>query len=275
MLNRFLAVAAATLAPLAAGSALAAPIVGGASSFTAVRAQIELAGCDTEKSPSCVVQTNLAPSLAEAGAETGAYATARAGFGVNGAYASVSDAQTDQEAYAESIWGDAFTVHGGVGTATAHITVRVDGALDGLGQPGGPGSNAFYGFFISDAPITCNVDEIVCTGSAAIPLTEPLSGTRYLQAEIQFTYDKPFYLASYLGAEVVGGQAGVADFFHSAHLSISAPAGASMTTGSGALYPSASAVPEPQAMLMFVAGVGCALRLVGKRPMRGVFMGAA
>lgn len=151
-------------------------------------------------------------------------------------------------------------MHGGQGQATAQITVRVEGSLNGLGQPGGPGPNAFYTLFVSDAPITCNFDEIYCSGRVAIPLTEPLSGTRDLHANIAFTYDQPFYLASYLGAEVVGGDTGVADFFHSAHFGISAPGGASLTTYSGTQYPTASSVPEPQSTLMFVTGAFFAWR---------------
>lgn len=235
------------------------PIVGGTPFFTAVRAQIELANCSSEMDPACVVQTNLGVDLAEAGVETSAYSIVRADLGVNGAFASVSVAH-DREAYAESIWSDAFVVHGGTGQSTAQITVRTDGSVDGLGRPGGPGSNAFYALFVNAAPMTCNFDDVSCTGQMAIPLTEPLSGVQYLQANIEFTYDKPFYLASYLGAEVVGGQTGMADFFHSAHLGITAPVGAVLTTASGHVYPTASAVPEPQAVLLFPVGILLAWR---------------
>lgn len=244
----------------AACSATSAPIVGGTSSFTAVRAQIERAGCPIEFDPTCLVQTTLGSALEEAGSEFRAYSKGRAGFGVNGAYASVSLAQ-DHEAYAESIWSDAFVVHGGSGQSTAQITVLVKGALDGLGQPGGPGSNAFYTLFVSDAPISCDFDALDCTGNAAIPLTEALSGERYLSASIEFTYDKPFYLASYLGAEVVGGQTGEADFFNSAHFGISAPDSAVLTTDSGTRYPAASSVPEPPLFLMFFVGALVAWRV--------------
>ncbi|CAH0352515.1 hypothetical protein [Aquabacterium sp. CECT 9606] len=249
---------------LAACSANAAQIVGGTPSFTAVRAQIETAGCPIELDPSCLVQATLGGSLQEAGSEPRAYSQVRAGFGVNGAYASVNQAQ-DREAYAESIWSDAFVVHGGSGQATAQITVRLEGTLDGLGQPGGPGSNSFYTLFVSDKPISCDFDELDCTGNAAIPLTESLSGVQYLSASIEFTYDKPFYLASYLGAEVVGGQTGVADFFHSAHFGISAPIDATLTTDSGTRYQAASSVPEPQSVVMFAMGMLVAWRTGSKR----------
>jgi hypothetical protein len=249
---------------LAACSATADQVVGGTPSFTAVRAQIETAGCSIEFDPSCLVQTSLGPALEVAGSESRAYSQVRAGFGVNGAYASVNLAQ-DREAYAESIWSDAFVVHGGSGRATAQISVRLEGALDGLGQPGGPGSNSFYTLFVSDQPISCDFDALDCTGNAAIPLTESLSGVQYLRAIIEFTYDKPFYLASYLGAEVVGGQTGVADFFHSAHFGISAPTDATLTTDSGTVYQSASSVPEPQSVLMFAMGMLLAWRAGSKR----------
>jgi len=193
-------------------SAAPSPIVGGTASFTAVRAQIEAAfDCDSEFDLLCpVVQTSLGANLEEAGFELRAYSIGRAGFGVNGAYASVAIAQ-DREAYAESIWSEAFVVHGGNGQSSAQITVRIDGSLDGRGRPGGPGSNSFYTLFVSDAPITCDFDALDCTGHTVIPLIEALSGTSYLHADIEFTYDKPFYLASYLGAEVVGGSTGVVD----------------------------------------------------------------
>lgn len=249
---------------LAAGSAMGAPVVGGTPSFTAVRAQIERADCNIEADPSCLVQSTLSTALGEAGSDLRAYSTGRAAFGVNGAYASVSLAH-DREAYAESIWSDAFVVHGGSGQSTAHIAVRVEGSLDGLGQPGGTGPNAFYALYVSDKPITCDLDALACTGSLAIPLTEPLSGVRYLQADIEFTYDTPFYLASYLGAEVVGGSTGVADFFHSAHFGVSAPDGAALTAASGTLYQTASAVPEPQSFLTFVVGALLAWRVSARR----------
>ncbi len=249
----------AVLAAFSASPGLAQLVVGGTSFFTATRAQIEAAStssvqCGQPGDPFNVCQTVLGATFSEAGSQSGAYGKARANFGVNGAYASVLTGQTDREAYGESIWSDAFVVRGGSGAATLQIVVRVDGVLDGQGRPGGPGSNASYRLFVSDAPITCDFDEASCTGLAAIPRTEPLSGTQYLKADIAFTYDKPFYLASYLGAEVIGGQAGVADFFHSAYLGISAPEGASLFADSGVSYAAASAVPEPASGWLVLAG---------------------
>lgn len=242
---------------LALGSAAAAEVVGGAPAFTAVRAQLERVGCDPFVEDDCVVQTRLNTAfgtvLAEAGDPSRAYSLTRSSFGTQGAFASVDQAN-DLEAYAESIWADAFVVSGGVGQSIAQVTVLIDGMLDGRGQPGGPGSNAFFALFASDSPLTCDFDEIACTGGKAIPLTEPLSGSRHLSATIAFTYDKPFYLASYLGAEVVGGETGRADFFHSAHLGITAADHAVISTASGTAYLAAAAVPEPTSLALFLGG---------------------
>ena len=142
--------------------------MGGVPSFTAVRAQIERAGCVAD--PDCVLQTASGATLIEAGNREGAYGIATAAPGVNGALASVAVAQ-GQEAYAESIWSDGFIVSGGTGMAEADITVRIDGVLGGLGQPGGPGPNAFYALFVSDTPVVCDFDALDCSGRAAIPLT--------------------------------------------------------------------------------------------------------
>ena len=237
------------LAAIALVPCFAIADVGGTPSFTAVRAQIENAGCD-----GCVVETVLDSSFAKAGLQPGAYAKARADFGDNGGYASVSPDGTEHAAFAESIWSDAFVVQGGSGQSAVDIRVRISGSLEGAVQAEGPGSNGFYTLFISAAPMSCNFDDVLCTGTIAIPLTVEISGTRYLQASVPFTYDKPFYLASYLGAEVWGGATGVADFFHSARFGISAPDGASLVTDSGTLYPAASSVPEPQSILMFLVG---------------------
>jgi hypothetical protein len=255
-MKKHLSIPAGLVLACSAAVSHAEAIVGGEASFVATRAQLERADdapCHplaNDASPVCL--SAISDSHAAAGDPAGAYAEVRAAYGDSGAYASVSASQVDLEAYAESIWADAFVVSGGTGAGTLHLNVRVDGTVDGAGQPGGPGSNAFYVLFASDAPITCDFDEVDCTGTRAIALTEPLSGTRFLQADIVFTYDVPFYLASYLGAEVVGGLAGVADFFHSAHLGIGAPAGATLTTTSGTVYP--STVPEPAALAMVLAG---------------------
>jgi hypothetical protein len=256
----------ALILAIAACSAHASPVVGGTPSFTAVRTQLELAGCPAESDPACVVGTGPGASFTEIGSPSGAYAEARAGLGVNGAYASVDSSRLDLEAYAESIWADAFVIRGGTGSATVHVSVRVDGWLDGAGQPGGPGSNAFYALFIGDAPMFCEFDALSCGGRLAIPLTEPLSGTQVLGADIPFTYDQPFYVASYLGAEVVGGAAGVADFFHSAHFGISAPTGATLTAESGTLYPAVVSVPEPAAVWLLLLGLPGAVWVRFSRP---------
>lgn len=215
------------------------------SSFTSVRAQLEEG--DT------VIQTQIGTVFAEAGAGLDLYAKARSSYGNNGAYASSSGL----EAYAESIWVDSFTIGGDTGASvlgSLEISVRVSGTLIGDGKPGGPGPNSFYGLFASTAPISCDFDEMSCSGVPLIPFTEPISGSRLFTVQLPFTYGQTFYLASYLGAEVVGGN-GVADFYGSAHFGATAPGNLSIAGGSGAIYALASSVPEPGAEILLLAGL--------------------
>ena len=86
------------------------------------------------------------------------------------------------------------------------------GTLDGLGAPGSHGPNAFYQLFVSDTPMSCDFDGLSCNGSLAIPMVEAINGSRTLTAALPFTYGKTFYLASFLGAEVLGDWAAAAAF---------------------------------------------------------------
>lgn len=217
-------------------------------SFTAVRAQIDL----NEDPFVQVIETKTDHSFAEVGAEQDIYAKARASFGNNGAYAIAIGQPAKLGAYAESIWVDSFNITGNVGVDTLDINVLVNGTLDGGGQPGGPGSNSFYQLYFSNSPISCDFDELSCTGAQLIPLTEAISGSKIFTSTLQFTYGERFYLASYLGAEVLGN--GYSDFYGSAHFGATAPGNASIVGESGFTYALASSVPEPGTMLLLLVG---------------------
>ena len=215
--------------------------------FTAVRAQIDTCGLGA----ACVIETKTDPSFAEAGSIKNIYAKARASFGNNGGFATASNQPAYLGAYAESIWMDGFNIAGNVGTGYLNISVLVSGTLDGNGKPGGPGSNSYYGLYVSDSPISCDFDAVFCTGTSLIPLTEPISGSRIFTNQLPFTYGEPFYVASYLGAEVIGN--GFADFYGSAKFGATAPGNVPVVGNSGVTYSLASSVPEPTtAILLFV-----------------------
>jgi hypothetical protein len=219
------------------------------SAFTAVRAQI-----DRNEDPWVqVIETQTDPFFAEVGTAPDIYAKARASFGNNGAFATASHQPANIGAYAESIWVDGFNIDGGVGTGILDIGVLVSGTMDGAGQPGGPGSNSYYQLYVSDSPISCDFDELSCTGTSVIPLTEAISGSRLFTVQLSFTYGQTFYIASYLGAEVLGN--GFSDFYGSAHFGATAPGNTSIVGSSGVSYALASSVPEPSAALLLFAGL--------------------
>lgn len=219
------------------------------SHYTAVRAQIDLDEVPNVK----VIDVQEDIDFAQVGAADDIYAKARASFGNNGAYAVAHHQAANLGAYAESIWVDSFTITGGVGTGTLDINVWVSGQMDGAGQPGGPGSNSFYQLFVSNAPITCDFDAMGCTGTHLIPLVEGINGSRLLNAQLSFTYGETFYLASYLGAEVLGD--GFSNFYGSAHFGATAPDGAAITGSSGLTYALAANVPEPAGVALVFAGL--------------------
>ena len=252
-------------APLVALTAIASPALA-QSSYTANRAQIDVDEVPDVK----VVDVKTDPDFAQVGSMSDIYAKARASFGNNGAYAVADHQPANLGAYAESIWVDAFTVTGGSGPGTLDIGVWVNGTMDGAGQPGGPGSNAFYQLYVSNAPISCDFDALACTGTHLIPLTEGLNGSRLFTAQLAFNPGETFYLASYLGAEVLGN--GFSDFYGSAHFGITAPDGSAITGGSGVAYALASSVPEPAAFALAFSGLAALVGLArrkGTRPLMG------
>lgn len=226
--------------------------------FTAVRAQI-----DRDEPPILeVIETEADAAFADVGTPAAIYAKARASFGNNGAFATATNQPLNLGVYAESIWMDGFHIAGDGGQGVLDISVRLTGTLDGGGQPGGPGSNSFYQLFVSSSPITCDLDQASCTGTALITPIEGFSGTRVVTARLPFTYGQTFYLASYLGAEVLGH--GQADFFGSAHFGATAPGGGPLVGSSGATYALASAVPEPAPLGALLAGLAL-IGLAGRR----------
>ncbi|MBI5333948.1 MAG: hypothetical protein HZB72_05070 [Burkholderiales bacterium] len=249
--NRLGSVAALTLL-VATGHAAAQ------SHFTAVRAQI-----DRGEPPILeVIESRIDASFAEVGTMPELYAKARASFGNNGALATATHQPLDLGAYAESIWMDGFTIAGDGGQGVLDISVQLTGTLDGGGQPGGPGSNSSYRLFVSSSPMTCDFDEMSCTGTLLIAPIEDFSGTHVATARLPFTYGQTFYLASYLGAEVLGH--GQADFFGSAHFGATAPGGGPLVGSSGVTYALASAVPEPAPLGALLAGL-MVIGLAGRR----------
>lgn len=219
------------------------------SHFTTARAQIDL----NEDPNVTVIASKENSSFAEVGTLAEAYAKARSSFGNNGAYAVANKQPANLGAYAESIWVDAFNITGGVGTGTLDISVLINGTMDGAGQPGGSGSNSFYQLYVSNTPILCNFDELTCTGTHLISLIEGINGPRLLTTQLAFNYGQTFYLASYLGAEVIGD--GFSDFYSSAHFGATSADYLAVTGSSGVTYALASSVPEPSSKAAFFAGL--------------------
>lgn len=193
----------------------------------------------------------------------GLFAKGRASFGETGAYAVATSQPPAYGAYAETSWSDAFTIVGGTGTGILNVSVQVKGSLTGAG------ANSIYALFASETPITLG-DNYLGTGllgftedgtytppdasRTVIGVYESISGSNIYTADIPFTYGMPFYVASYLGAEVLGD--GTADFYGSSRFGATAPNGAAVTGASGTAYALAAAVPEPSAYAMILAGLG-------------------
>lgn len=220
-------------------------------SFTLVRAQIERAGTDEDDGD--VVEQKFGIAFAEVG-DTGWYSKARSGFGNSGAYAIATD---NREAFGEAWWVDAFTVTGGLGHGELTLAIRVSGTITGEGRVN-------YGLFTRQQKYTedelrvwldSGIPDPPAGSLAVVPLTWsfPTSGNTVLTARIPFTYDQPFHLASYFGAETWGE--GVADFYGSAHFGITAPADGLIVTASGAQYLAAAAVPEPVSAALMALGL--------------------
>jgi hypothetical protein len=185
----------------------------------------------------------------------GAYAKARAGYGVNGAYATRDgvDGVT-----AQSVWSDGFIVTGGSGVL--NLSVTVDGSTTG------PTSGFLYGLYRSANPFAADSFHTNLTYDGDLPgasalafevhddVTDTLPAGNFAKT---FTFSMPyvsgeaFWIASVL--EATGWRGETADFFGSAHFGISAPAGATIAAFSNETY--AAAVPEPESYALMLAGL--------------------
>jgi hypothetical protein len=74
---------------------------------------------------------------------------------------------------------------------------------------------------------------------------------RVLRGQVEFTYGRPFYLISVLGAS--SNDFGALSAFNSARFGVSAPTGATLTADAGNY---AAAVPEPTSAALLLAGCG-------------------
>lgn len=235
------------------------------------------------------VQVQNGTGLAAASTVNGA-ARAQSDYGVN-RVAAASFAPVDDESLRQtsiggpftdafSVWADRFVVQGGSGVGSLSVSAIVSGQFGA--QPGGFG---FYDLMVVDSgdavadartvaailrdesgPDTLSAVSVL---SLAQEVPAPGLGTdveslapgaafgRVLGGEITFTYGRPFYLISVLGASA--NDFGSLSAFNSAHFGITAPMGAAIASDAGVSY--AAAVPEPSTALMALVGcLGLAVR---------------
>lgn len=194
----------------------------------------------------------------------------------------------EPHADAFSGWTDTFVITGGTGTATAAVSVALHGhAETRYGANGdiwyqaepsfetfgtsGHGS-AQYSLDINYAALPPGVDPEYSRPitweqnySPPLPAFVAEMGVQpdILTGSFVFEYDVPFALRSSLSLS--GFNQINVDFDHTATLSlIDLPDGASLTSGSGHVYPTAG-VPEPSAWVLFGFGL---LALIGWRKKR-------
>jgi hypothetical protein len=184
----------------------------------------------------------------------------------------------EPNAFAESVWTDTFVINDGTGTGTATVSVALHGhAASRYGANGtvwydaepsfetfgtnGHGS-AQYGMDILYGVLPPGVDAEYNqpirweqSFSSPLPVSVIEIGVQpdILTGTFVFEYGVPFALKSFL--TLSGYNQINVDFDHTATLSMfDLPAGSSLTSGSGHLYP-VSAVPIPAAGLLFPAGL--------------------
>lgn len=174
---------------------------------------------------------------------------------------------------AYSIWVDRFVVQGGTGVGTLSVSAIVSGRFGN--QPGGFGfydlvqvdtgnantdALAVAEFLRDETTANTALVNYVLALSQEVPAAGHGSDAEVvapggafggvLSGEITFTYGRPFYLISLLGASA--NDFGSLSAFNSAHFGITAPAGATLTSAAGVSY--AAAVPEPATLALTLAG---------------------
>ncbi len=171
-----------------------------------------------------------------------------------------------------SVWADRFLVQGGTGVGTLSVSAIVSGQFGT--QPGGVG---FYNLMVVDSgdaaadantvaailrdesgPNTLSAVSVLTLaqevpapgfGTGAEALLPGAAFGRVLAGQVTFTYGRPFYLISVLGASA--NDFGSLSAFNSAHFGITVPTGAAIVSDAGVSY--AAAVPEPATALMALA----------------------
>lgn len=230
-----------------------------------------------------VVQVEFGAAVASASTVNGA-ARAQTEYGINRVEAA-SFAAVDNEdlrrtsvggpfADAISAWADRFVVQGGTGTGKLSVSAIVSGRFGN--QPGGFGAYDLMvvntGDAAADALTVAAVlrDESGPETNAAVSvlsLAQEVLGPgltteseavapgasfgRVLSGQIEFTYGRPFYLISVLGAS--SNDFGSLSAFNSARFGVSAPTGATLMADAGNY---ASAVPEPTSAALLLAACG-------------------
>lgn len=236
--------------------------------------------------PEVLASSAVGPVLVETGALPAAYGKFRSEFGSNGFSISVTGG-IDREVDGGSIWSDGFVVNGGTGSGTLKLSTHIVGAAAGEVE-------MVYALFVSDNPFDLQAMlgtigsapglwavqfptsvRVIFTGIANrcglshasdecghVPLENyqgPLDLA--LTASVPFTFGQTFYVASLFGGgvSIFGGSAA---FFNSANFGITVPAGTTLASMSGSVY--ATAVPEPAAWMLLVAGL-CATVVLRRR----------
>ena len=171
-----------------------------------------------------------------------------------------------------SVWADRFLVQGGTSVGTLSVRAIVSGQVGT--QPGGVG---FYNLMVVDSgdaaadantvaailrdesgPNTLSAVSVLTLaqevpapgfGTGAEALLPGAAFGRVLAGQVTFTYGRPFYLISVLGASA--NDFGSLSAFNSAHFGITAPTGAAIVSDAGVSY--AAAGPEPATAFMALA----------------------
>jgi hypothetical protein len=159
-----------------------------------------------------------------------------------------------------SQWTDSFIISGGVGTGVATYQVLIDGNLEFSPLSFQPSASIILRVRGLVPAATNYVKTIGLAGDS-----ETWQGTSFtngvLTRDFEFTYGSPFQIQNDL--VLGGGQGGLALFGSTVVAGMVLPDGASLTTGSGALYAPIVAVPVPPGYALMLSGlavIGLALR---------------